>query len=249
MFYIYKRMTPDGKVYIGCTTRSLEARAGTRGLEYSRNQHFWSAIQKFGWSSINSEILATADNSEEAKRLEDYWIQYYDATNPLKGYNQDRVSRGCPTIPSHTAAEKQKIGKSSEGRIWIQNGVEQRRVYSYELEQLLSQGWSKGRLPVSDKARCRLSKSKQGRIRIIKNGVIRVIPPKDLESFLAAGWIKFKPESVKRTTEEIRYSMGASARGKKWVRKDGKAKRVNPEEVSAYLDKGWELGGPLTKNR
>ena len=84
MYRIYLRRTPDGKVYIGCTSVSLEARAK---LGYGPTD-FQKAIEQFGWDSIQSEILAETDDREQAKRLEQHYIEQYDATNPDKGYNR-----------------------------------------------------------------------------------------------------------------------------------------------------------------
>lgn len=84
MYRIYLRRTPDGKVYIGCTSVSLEARAK---LGYGQTD-FQKAIVQFGWDSIQSEILAETDDKEQARRLEQQYIEQYDATNPDKGYNR-----------------------------------------------------------------------------------------------------------------------------------------------------------------
>ena len=70
MYTIYKRTTPDGKVYIGCTSKSLAARAGIEGAGYRQSPLFWAAILEWGWSRIESEVLSTTDSAEEAKRLE-----------------------------------------------------------------------------------------------------------------------------------------------------------------------------------
>ncbi len=84
MYRIYLRRTPDGKVYIGCTSVSLDARAK---LCYGPTD-FQKAIEQFGWDSIQSEILAETDDKEKARQLEQQYIEQYDATNPEKGYNK-----------------------------------------------------------------------------------------------------------------------------------------------------------------
>ena len=70
MYTIYKRTTPDGKVYIGCTSKSLAARAGIEGAGYRQSPLFWAAILEWGWSRIESAVLSTTDSAEKAKRLE-----------------------------------------------------------------------------------------------------------------------------------------------------------------------------------
>lgn len=84
VYTIYLRRTPDDKVYIGCTTVSLETRAklGYGGTDFQR------AIDRFGWDNIQSEVLAEAETMQEARELEQKYIEQYDAMNPDKGYNR-----------------------------------------------------------------------------------------------------------------------------------------------------------------
>lgn len=84
MYRIYLRRTPDNKVYIGCTTVSLEARAK---LGYGQTD-FQKAVDQFGWDSIQSQVLAETDDKVKAKLLEQQYIEEYDAMNPEKGYNR-----------------------------------------------------------------------------------------------------------------------------------------------------------------
>lgn len=109
MYRIYLRRTPDGKVYIGCTSVSLEARAK---LGYDRTG-FQKAIEKFGWDSIQSEILAEADDKEQARQLEQQYIEQYDATNPDKGYN--RVGSGF------SMSEPRRIQMSKDTKAYWKN--------------------------------------------------------------------------------------------------------------------------------
>ena len=87
MYTIYKRTTPDGKVYIGCTKQSLRARAGVLGAGYRNDSVFWEAIQKFGWDSVKTEVLAETDSVEAACDLEISFIKKYDSLNPDIGLN------------------------------------------------------------------------------------------------------------------------------------------------------------------
>lgn len=88
MYTIYKRTTPDGKVYIGKTTQTLEKRAVGNGNGYKNNEAFYAAIQEFGWKNVESVILATTDSEEESVMLESKYIKLYESTNPEKGYNK-----------------------------------------------------------------------------------------------------------------------------------------------------------------
>lgn len=104
MYIIYIHHIPDNKVYIGCTTASIEHRIK---LGYS-NTEFQRIVDKYGWSEIKSEILAQTDNKEEAKKLEQYYIELYNALNPEFGYN--RKGSGY----SMTVARRIKMSESTK---------------------------------------------------------------------------------------------------------------------------------------
>ena len=57
MYTVYKHTAPNGKVYIGITSHSIEGRWRKDGSGYKLNNHFWNAIQKYGWNNFKHEIL------------------------------------------------------------------------------------------------------------------------------------------------------------------------------------------------
>lgn len=89
MFTVYKRTTPDEKIYIGCTSMDVEKRAA-KGKGYKNNKRFYEAIQKFGWANVKTEIIKVFDNAEEAAELEQELISKYNSTNPEFGFNLSR---------------------------------------------------------------------------------------------------------------------------------------------------------------
>ena len=87
-FYsVYKHTAPNGKVYIGITKQNPKYRWGKEGRGYINNEHFYRAIQKYGWNSFAHEILYTNLEKEEAKRLEIELISRHNSSNPNFGYN------------------------------------------------------------------------------------------------------------------------------------------------------------------
>lgn len=104
---VYKHTAPNGKVYIGCTSTSLERRkkSGYGGP-------FGKAIQEFGWKNIKSEILFKDLTKEEAYAKETETIEAYNSTNPDFGYN---ISTGGVGSPGCIRSEetKKKISKHS----------------------------------------------------------------------------------------------------------------------------------------
>ena len=87
MFLIYRYTAPDGRVYIGCTARTLAERAGQHGEGYRDATKFWKAIQEFGWDSFRVDVLATTESAEEATKLEDKFIEQYRSLNIRYGFN------------------------------------------------------------------------------------------------------------------------------------------------------------------
>ena len=85
--YMHKNKV-NGKVYIGQTYTTLQARFGKNGIRYMGCPVFWNAIQKYGWDNFEHIILKdNILNSEEANELEKYYISLYNSTNSNNGYN------------------------------------------------------------------------------------------------------------------------------------------------------------------
>lgn len=84
-YCVYKHTCPNGKVYIGITSRNPKIRWGC-GSNY-KTQTFGRAIKKYGWDNIKHEILYEGLSEQEASEIEKALIKEYDATNPECGYN------------------------------------------------------------------------------------------------------------------------------------------------------------------
>lgn len=82
---VYKHTAPNGKVYIGITSKSPEQR-WKNGNGYS-NQLFGRAIAKYGWENIQHEIIESNLNECDAKKLEKQLIKKYKSNEKLFGYN------------------------------------------------------------------------------------------------------------------------------------------------------------------
>lgn len=55
-YTVYMHITPSGKRYIGITCRKPEYR-WNNGKGYEANEHFYSAINKYGWDNIKHVIV------------------------------------------------------------------------------------------------------------------------------------------------------------------------------------------------
>lgn len=94
MGLIYMRISPSGKYYIGRTIGTEEQRWKEHVKEARSNNKTGSwllnlAINKYGPQNFTVKILEdNITSSQLLQEREEYWIEYYDATNPDKGYNR-----------------------------------------------------------------------------------------------------------------------------------------------------------------
>lgn len=109
LYSIYKHTNQiTGKVYIGQTCLKPEKR-WNNGQGYSKQPIFYQDIQKYGWENFKHEILEKDIAAKDINDREKYWISYYQATNPEKGYNQ-LIGGSVGYI--HTKQQKQQISQS-----------------------------------------------------------------------------------------------------------------------------------------
>lgn len=95
--YIHTNLV-NNKKYVGVTAMTTERR-WQGGYGYRRNEHFWSAIQKYGWENFSHEVLYEGLNREEAYNKEIELIARFRANDPEYGYNNsiggEFSSLGC----------------------------------------------------------------------------------------------------------------------------------------------------------
>ena len=145
MYTVYKRTTPDGRVYIGCTSKTLEQRAGFKGIEYANNARFWSAIQEIGWDSIQSVVLAEVASLESAKKLEARYIKEYHALDPDFGYNT--ISSGFSMSPGRIESirnQSKKLWMDSARRAKMMASIRASRQtpeYRAKLSKSICEKW------------------------------------------------------------------------------------------------------------
>ena len=116
-YTVYMHISPSGKRYIGIT--SLEPKRRWRsGKGYPNNEHFTSAIEKYGWDNFEHIIIAKGLSEEEAKWLEIKLIREWDSVNQDKGYNislgGDGTSGMNPRDYMTEEAKRERDRKASE---------------------------------------------------------------------------------------------------------------------------------------
>ena len=114
-FSVYMHKCPNGKVYIGITSRDCQER-WKKGHGYSNNKHFKNAINHYGWDNIEHIIIKSNLTKDEACTIEQDLIKRYDATNREKGYNKSIGGELSSLGFHHTKEAREKIGKAGLGR-------------------------------------------------------------------------------------------------------------------------------------
>lgn len=144
----------NNKKYFGITGRLPEKRWGNNGCNYKRNEHFYSAIQKYGWDNFSHEVLFTNLSQADASKLEQEYISKYNTINPKYGYNN---TSGGEINYYFSDETKQKMSEAAS-----------KRVFTDEWRKHLSESrkgresWNKGVSP-SAEIRAKLSRASTGR--------------------------------------------------------------------------------------
>ena len=139
-YSVYKLTAPNGKVYIGITSRDPKIRWNS-GNGYKYNKHFYDAIQKYGWKNIKKDVLYSGISQEEAYRLEIELISKYRSNDREFGYNKssggESSVRGLHWHQSKETIEKRvqklrgrkrtqeqrkKLSESHKGQVSHKNG-------------------------------------------------------------------------------------------------------------------------------
>lgn len=110
----------NGKVYIGLTTVTLEAR--WRGhIKDSRvcDRHLYRSMRKYGLENFTIEEIDNTDDFKELGELERYYIKTFDSRNPDKGYN---ITGG---------GESNQLDGNPRAKLKVEDVIQIREIYSY----------------------------------------------------------------------------------------------------------------------
>ena len=110
MYTVYKH-TLNGKVYVGMTRQKPEDR-WCSGWGYKECPRFWNAIQKYGWSKVQHEILFTGLTKEEAEAKEIELIAFYRSDDRRYGYN---IDKGGSCVGKCSEEHKRKVSAKLKG--------------------------------------------------------------------------------------------------------------------------------------
>jgi len=88
---IYKAVSPNGKTYIGQTTRALARRKSDHAfrarVKDQRTAFQIAILEHGGVKAFTRDEIDTAETAEELNAKEKRWVAYFKADNPQYGYN------------------------------------------------------------------------------------------------------------------------------------------------------------------
>lgn len=113
-YWVYVHTCPNGKKYVGCTTKVKPEYRWVEGRGY-RRQPFEEAIRKYGWDNITHEVFEV-DSKEEMYRKEIELISFYHSNDPKFGYNNsiggEKGGLGC----IRSEETRKKLSKAQKKR-------------------------------------------------------------------------------------------------------------------------------------
>lgn len=185
MYTIYMHTCPNGKKYIGLTSKENLQDRFRSGHGYKNNTDFNNAIIEFGWRNISHEVLASGLTSDEAEKIERDMIALYKSNDPEYGYN------------SYNGGLKgMKAGKQTIARMKTAQSKEHNpmfgRTQTEETRRKISVA-KKGK-KLSDECKKKLSRALSGE----KNPSAKPVLQYDQEMNLLAVW-RYIEEAAKAT--------------------------------------------------
>lgn len=121
LYTVYVHTAPNGKRYVGITSRKPEYR-WRHGEGYYQNKHFSSAITKYGWDNFTHDIIVSGVSKETACEMEKTLIAEYMSNDPRFGYNNSCGGENPCQGHKATAEEIERRRKALTGRKMTEQG-------------------------------------------------------------------------------------------------------------------------------
>lgn len=129
----------NGKKYIGYTFSLLDRWHGN-GQKYKTCPRFWSSIVHYGWDNFEHIVICKCKNKADANRMEQYYIELFDTTNPSCGYNMTKGGTGGNTHIGWTEERKQQYSQTCKKELEKRKKDSQ---YAQNLSKAQKKRWEK----------------------------------------------------------------------------------------------------------
>lgn len=188
-FFVYIHTCPNQKRYVGVTIQKT-ARRWKNGKGYIYNEHFYRAINKYGWDNIQHEVFET-----QSIELMSYWerilIYHYNTMDGDFGYNKTSGGEINKEVSEDVKLKlrgrkpseetKRKMSKSHKGKGHKHSDDTKKKISDSNKGRKLSEEhrqklkgkkspmkgrtpWNKGKKlpPLSEDAKKKMSEAKKG---------------------------------------------------------------------------------------
>lgn len=187
-YAVYIHTFPNGKKYVGISSNVAHRFRNGKGYEHQPIMR--SAISKYGWKSVTTEIVLQDVSEETAKQEEIRLIAELQTTDRAHGYNQ--TLGGESAYGRHVSEEnKRQTGKRMSE---IHKGVPLSEEHKLKISAAL-----KGRTPnISAEGKQRIIQSNRTRVYTIETrekmsqNTKRAMAKKNMSEYLAKRWAEDK---------------------------------------------------------
>jgi group I intron endonuclease len=128
---VYKiSFTNYNKIYVGSSCRwPYRRREHLYDLKKNKhhNRYLQRAYNKYGLSNINIDVLEFCNSEIDLREREQYWINFFDTTNPKMGFNLVKIVNKTGTI-GYKFTDKQKNDISNRMKILMSNKDQREKV-------------------------------------------------------------------------------------------------------------------------
>ena len=112
-YKVYKYTFPNGMIYIGMTSQSIQHR---RNCGYQHNARMKAVTKRYGWKAVKTEVLCDNLSLEEASKKEQEYIEQFNATEENVGYNISKGGKASYYGAKHTEGYKKRMSDLYKGK-------------------------------------------------------------------------------------------------------------------------------------
>lgn len=219
--YVYKTTNlQNGKIYIG-KHRSEEFDTSYKGS----GSLLWRAINKYGWESFHTEMLAPCFSLDELNEEERLLISYFRSNDRSIGYN---------ILPGGDGGA---LYGELNGFYGKHHTPEVRSI----IREALLNAWQDEEYKKSARISRLGNQNSAGTIWIHKGEQDKRANKYNLDSYLEQGWELGC--SLSSTEKKRQAALGRRNNlGKVRIHKANQGRMVNQDQLPSYLDLGWKIG-------